>query len=418
MRGRGSVVLLVFALACEASQADAPADPGPDGGGADGGDAAAETGGAGAEDADADGDVPRPAPDVDSTLLDFTLPGPFPVGVQAFDLHDEARDRDVPLLVWYPAKDGGEAPFEYLFGLFTASALEGAEPDLSAAPWPLVLFSHGFKGASAQSATWTEHLASWGHVVVAMDHEGNTIFDPDDAETVAEVALERPRDVAFASAAVHDVLPGLADPARVAVTGHSFGAFTALVVAGAEGDLEGGLAACEAGDPSDIFCKYLPFMPEGSTLALDPPLPGLLAAIYLAPAGYSALGEIGLASIGVPGLLFGGTLDTTAPLDAEIDRIFAAHPAPVLRAVVEGAAHLSFTDLCVVEGFAEALGDLCGAEGTTPLSGLDVMRETAALSVAFLRAHLAADPAALAWLAEPGLEHVEVDSKLAPERKE
>ena len=40
-------------------------------------------------------------------------------------------------------------------------------------------------------------------------------------------------------------------------------------------DVDEDKAACAAGDPSDIFCPYLAYWPDGSTIALDEPIEGL-----------------------------------------------------------------------------------------------------------------------------------------------
>ncbi|MCB9729276.1 MAG: alpha/beta hydrolase [Deltaproteobacteria bacterium] len=390
--GAPLAALLMLAVGCRGDDDPGAALPGQDAAGAT--DAAPNADAADAADAEA---TPGPPPA-------WTERGPFTVGVRELDLHDAPRDRDVPTLVWYPALDGGEPAAEYLLGLVLGEALEDAAPDEAAGPWPMVLFSHGFKGASAQSASVTEHLASWGYVVVAMDHLGNTLFDPDDDQVAAEVAQLRPGDVAFAAASVLTTMGGLVDATRVAVMGHSFGGFTALVVAGATSHIADARAACAAGDPSDIFCDYVPFMADDAVITLDPPLAGLRAAIYLAPGGYSALGADGLAGIRVPGLILGGTLDSTTPLDAEVRRIYQDHPQPVLLGEIDGAAHLSFTELCLLEGIGDALGDFCG--GPDALDGHEVLRITAGLATAFLELNLRGDERARPWLTHPALDHL------------
>ena len=58
-------------------------------------------------------------------------------------------------------------------GRVRQAALRDAAPaDLS--PCPLVVFSHGNSGLRRQSTFLTTHLASWGFVVAAPDHTGNT----------------------------------------------------------------------------------------------------------------------------------------------------------------------------------------------------------------------------------------------------
>lgn len=339
-------------------------------------------------------------------LPDPSAPGPWPIGTVTFDLYDEARERDVPVRIWYPATPkGDEDPAEYLLGLIVSErALVDAPP--AAGPWPLVLFSHGFNGIKEQSMSFTEHLASHGFVVAGMDHVGNTLFDANAGDdVVAQVALARPHDVVY----VHDVLAEDAgetwpvaatiDFERVAVTGHSFGAYTALVVAGGTSEASIAAAACDAGDPSDIFCPYVAYWPPDELIGVTPPA-GLRAAVSLAPGGASAFGGTGLQKVVVPTLVLGGSRDETTPLDIETRRIYDELPAPRARAEITGATHFGFTDICSIEGMGDALPELCG--DPEALAHTEVFRITNHLSVAWLRWYLLDDARALPHLGPEG----------------
>ena len=165
-----------------------------------------------------------------STALPALLPvprianpsGPHQVGTQTFILTDASRrelysGRDEPrkfmIQVWYPAAPTAEdvhAPWvngadvfapaiaDYLrlprfsldhLTLAKSPAYQDAPLATESEPYPVIVFSHGWNGFSAQSSAQTVELASHGYVVVALQHTYGamvTIF-PD-----GEVALNNP----------------------------------------------------------------------------------------------------------------------------------------------------------------------------------------------------------------------------------
>ncbi|MFH1531633.1 MAG: hypothetical protein ABIK09_12980 [Pseudomonadota bacterium] len=322
------------------------------------------------------------------TQADPAAWGPHQVGTTSFQWFDFERLRLVPTTVWYPAIPMGQPKATYLV-VIPGSAYVNAPQDASGAPYPIILFSHGFRGTAVQSVTFTEYLASHGYVVVAMDHTGNTLTDFfSDDKKVAEVALERPFDVQFAYTKIIEfvspggaLLSGMVDPTRVGVCGHSFGGYTSLVVAGGLVDVTQAQVACAEGAPSDIFCDYVGYWPSGTTVGLAPGIPGLRAAAYFAPGGYSAFSDQGLASVSVPSLIFGGTLDDTCPVEVEIDPIYQALPPPKGRVVITDASHMSYTNICDIPLAQQFLADYCDVAGIiSEEEGFDIMNT---LTVAF-----------------------------------
>ena len=107
------------------------------------------------------------------------------------------------------------------------------------------MFSHGSGGIPAQSTFYTRHLASYGFVVVAPPHPGNTSYDCfpcNDAAGLTDSWLNRPDDITFtldsmlklnddASSMFYHAL----DTKRIGMTGHSFGGLDTLRLAVSNG---------------------------------------------------------------------------------------------------------------------------------------------------------------------------------------
>ena len=148
--------------------------------------------------------------------------GKFAVEILQFDnLTDTARGRKVPIKAFLPVGGG---------------------------PFPVVIVSHGagenWDGNFAQA----RHLASHGYAVFSVEHIGsNTAVLTHSLRLMANLkaithdaneALGRPKDISFAIDKAekwnrsNDKVRGLLDMKHVGVLGHSFGAYTTMVVAG------------------------------------------------------------------------------------------------------------------------------------------------------------------------------------------
>ncbi|SNQ49934.1 Isoform II (fragment) [Frankia canadensis] len=181
-----------------------------------------------------------------------------------------------------------------------------------------------------QSTYLMEALASHGYVAVAPDHPGDTMVDAalGHTEPQLDMALDRSRDVSA-------VLDALTDPSctvqplvrsdQVAVLGFSFGGLTSVMA-----------SAGLPGVPAD---------------------PRVRASVGLAPA-ISPLPADMLARVDVPTLLIGGGADPAVPVDPNIDRGFGLLTAshPVVTAVLGGATHNSFTEVCRQYGLLGTAG--------------------------------------------------------------
>ncbi len=347
----------------------------------------------------------------------FAARGPYPVGVREFVIADD--ERPLAVTVWYPALNPAGAPETtvYLPDLFPipGQAIADAPPDVAGGPYPLVIFSHGFGGFRYQSTYLTEHLASYGFVVMSADHPGSSILDLlgedvsldevrqilTDSESEgqllgrlmergqAERGLElvsvslalRPldvlREIAFAEAltAADRALAGAIDLQRIAVSGHSFGGYTALAAGGAQLDLRGLGQWCTdpqgvSFDPQRRVAFHPEPLPAGQALTvclarlaardvaelrglaappagLWPPTtdPRIRAVLVLAPWNAPIFGADGLATLDVPLMVQVGSADSVTPPERDAYLIYtgvsSTHKALV---VLEGAGHLVFAN--------------------------------------------------------------------------
>ena len=109
--------------------------------------------------------------------------GPYQIGVRITKLTDASRDnRLLQTTVWYPALVSKNGPRPY-------------PPDTSGAPYPLIIYSHGYAGNSLEAIRiYIDHLVSQGFVVAALDHQDVTDlgFRPH-----ANALIDRPLDVLF-----------------------------------------------------------------------------------------------------------------------------------------------------------------------------------------------------------------------------
>jgi dienelactone hydrolase len=150
--------------------------------------------------------------------------------------------RRVPRLRMYRDRLPGTA-YELLPGIgVTASAYEHAPPRRGT--HPLVVWSHGRSGTQTAYVMLCEGLAARGYVVAAPAHPGDTLLDWITGTAVDDATNERQRVADVQVVLDHllgsetDTFDGLPviDPARVAVAGHSYGAFTAYAFASTESD--------------------------------------------------------------------------------------------------------------------------------------------------------------------------------------
>ena len=292
------------------------------------------------------------------------------VGRSSTLLVDAARaDRVLGVDCWYPALEQELPPstYELLPGVgFTASALADATP--APGPHPLIVFSHGRSGTRSSYGMLCEGLAARGYIVIAPDHPGDTLADWVLGAAVDDTTNETQRvdDLRYVLDAVltnRAQLPATTqiDHQRVALAGHSYGAFTAFAFAGAE--------------PIDTRIRAVAGL-ESFTRTLSRKV---------------------IARITAPTLLVGGGYDETTPIDTDTERAYGALGSSNARRVdIERAGHQACSDVGLylelapkVEGIPEIISEFLQsmAHQVTGTAG-DPWRPTVGLHLRILGAWL------------------------------
>jgi dienelactone hydrolase len=293
---------------------------------------------------------------VERPATTFTAPAPPAApSLHAFDVmetdwHDASRSRPVPARLYWPKHIAGNVP--------------------------LIVFSHGIGGSRAGYSYLGRYWASHGYASLHVQHVGSdrglwfgnifTLISRLQNAAQESEAIDRVRDVQFALDRLLDGRLGARiERSRIVAAGHSYGANTVLLAAGAKVQRNGALLALH--DPrftAAIVISAPPFYGESN-------LNAILDGIRIPTLHVTATEDV----IRIPGYV--------SPASDRI-KVFDATGGPAKTlAVFEGGSHSIFTDR----------GGTGGAELNPRIKAA-----TQALSLAFLRrAFESRDDALTAW---------------------
>lgn len=317
---------------------------------------------------------------VQDTVMQSDVPSYAARGSYLVGTRELAIDSEISLeiTIWYPALnvDNREVsiiyPYEMKMGdplgmvtvaKYAGKAIQDAPYDLSSGPYPLVVLSPGFSIGVSSYAWLAEHLASYGFVVLAPEHQ--ELLDPENE--LWRSAITRPQDILAVFEYIDEQaksggqLDGLIDVDQVAVIGHSYGGYTSLAAGGAQIDTHAFQSYCEStsepDEPGAWLCTQLtPHIADMASLANLEAVPDGLWPAWADPrvdavvsmAGDAFFfGQPGLAEIDVPVMAIGGTSDVDSPY------MWSTQPAyeyvsglRKVRVALEGAEHMIFTGPC------------------------------------------------------------------------
>jgi dienelactone hydrolase len=220
----------------------------------------------------------------------------------------------------------------------------------AAGPFPLVVISPGFQLARTQYASYAEHLASWGFVVVLTDYADQSLFAShqlmaDDIPAVIDYTIAR----------------STIDTTRIALAGHSLGGDVSVLAALSEPRV----TAVLGWDPVDGNPAVLPMMQS-----------------FTQP-----LAAVGETTDGSGGLM------PCAPLADDYQQFYAHAPSPALEMTLVGADHMSWVD--------DSSCSVCALCTAGSASSASVHEATRRMDVAWLRLRFYDDATMVPWLANP-----------------
>ncbi len=278
-----------------------------------------------------------------ATALDPRRPGPFTIAQQSLTLRDTKQD---------PLKPGKtDRPLQADLYLPQEQLTEAGAP----ASIPVVILSHGLGANREGHAFFARHLASYGIAAIMVQHPGSDTTQlqamlqgerPDAMEISA--FIDRPRDISWLldelehrnAQDFHNRLK----LDRVALYGHSLGAYTALALAGAEPNFAQLEQDCTpqkvALNPSLVVqCRALALPRERWNLRDR----RIAALLLFDPVGRSIFGPQGLKQVAIPVFWGGDRSDLLTPLATEqLPAFEALGSREKYFSLTEGVQHINF----------------------------------------------------------------------------
>ncbi|MGB3511533.1 MAG: alpha/beta hydrolase [Microcoleaceae cyanobacterium] len=277
-------------------------------------------------------------------------------------------------------------------------AVEFYLPEISAkdASIPVVVISHGLGSNGVNFESLAEHLASYGFAVALPQHPGSDYeyiqkFLAGKTKDMFEgnEFINRPLDVTFLLNELEQLnkyqFHGQLNLEKVGIFGHSFGAYTAFALAGAEINFNQLKQDC--GPQMEVLnmslllqCRALELNPQKYSLKDD-----RIGAIFvLDPVNSSLFGKASLAQIQLPVLWGSGSEDKITPIVLEQANSFTWLTTPDKYLVVtEGANHVNINFNAVNKTAFTSIKDLIQPDPDVVLGYAN------ALGLAFFQSHVA-----------------------------
>lgn len=321
------------------------------------------------------------------------------VGFHRLSFLDPLDDQPMRAIAFYPSS---EAQGLTKIGSYEVAATEGAK--IAIGRYPLLMLSHGNTGTPLALHDLTTSLARKGFVVVAVLHPGDNYKDHSRLGTLSNL-YGRPMQISAAISATLDdpeLSPYVHDD-QVGVIGYSAGGETALILAGAQPDLDRLRRYCQERPEDRDACTS-----KGELIADRDDLmpvadPRVHALLLMAPLSLM-FGRQTLADVHVPVLLYSGENDRLVFPDKNADALARKLPVEPEFKVIPGAGHFVFMAPCNDEQMAAMPGLCTDAQG---VDRVDIHRDLIYEAGRFFSNVL--EPATLSRTASTGHQACPVD---------
>lgn len=283
---------------------------------------------------------------------DIRQPGPYTTLKRTILLNDQQRNRKILVDVYLPTP---------------LHKVNLGKPNSI----PVIVVSHGLAASRTDYADFGEHLASYGFVAALIQHPGSDTEQvqallsgrASDVFKVSEFT-DRPADISFLLDELErrnlTEFEGLLNTNQVGVAGYSFGAYTALAIAGAEIDFENLQADCSSRFDSPnlarLFqCRALE-LPRTQYRFRDERVKAIMP---INPVNSSIFGERSLSQINIPLLWKTSGEDKVTPVAWEQVRSFTWLTTPhKYLLLAEGDHHIHLNLSMVSQAVSSSLKEI------------------------------------------------------------
>jgi predicted dienelactone hydrolase len=266
------------------------------------------------------------------------------VGFHELSFLDPLDSQPMHAIAFYPSVD--EERLSKVQG-YTLQAAENSR--IAMGRFPLLLLSHGNTGTPLALHDLATSLARQGFVVVAVIHPGDNNLDHSRLGSLSNL-YGRPLQIseAISAALVDPMLSPYLSADQVGVIGYSAGGETALILAGAQPDLQRLKNYCVERPQDRDACKT-----QGELLIdrddLSPQADSRVGALMLMAPLSLMFGRQTLGEVHVPVLLYSGDGDELLAVDKNAEALARKLPQTPDYKLLAGAGHFVFMAPCTDE---------------------------------------------------------------------